>query len=197
MFFDETSGVWLIHSVPKFPPPDHYEYPASGHDYGQTMLCLSFNYAALSNIATQLYYNKPNIYSSQLPTKIAADYPVLSQVIAGKYKQGEPYSSTVTLNTINGQKFTSFAKTNQFNNDLYDGLVAPALQSDLIAETWRRGSEVPLSCSTTYHTNDALQIQVGTTSEFKYTKDHSKMARSTDPTKPWVCIGDINRMVSC
>ncbi|KHJ91315.1 deoxyribonuclease-2 [Oesophagostomum dentatum] len=185
MFFDETSGVWLIHSVPKFPPPDHYEYPASGHDYGQTMLCLSFNYAALSNIATQLYYNKPNIYSSQLPTKIAADYPVLSQVIAGKYKQGEPYSSTVTLNTINGQKFTSFAKTNQFNN---------AALKRLNDNSTNLVLTVPLSCSTTYHTNDALQIQVGTTSEFKYTKDHSKMARSTDPTKPWVCIGDINRM---
>ncbi|VDN35379.1 unnamed protein product [Cylicostephanus goldi] len=159
IFFDSTSGVWLIHSVPKFPPPDHYEYPATGHDYGQTMLCLSFNYAALEGIgellppvptscgilsvvATQLYYNKPDIYSSQLPTKMAADFPVLAQVIAGKYKQGEPYFNTLTLTTINGQKFTSFAKSNQFNNDLYDGLVAPVLQTDLIAETWRRGSEV-------------------------------------------------------
>ncbi|KIH64065.1 deoxyribonuclease-2 [Ancylostoma duodenale] len=190
VFFDSTSGVWLIHSVPKFPPPDHYEYPPSGHDYGQTMLCLSFNYQQLGKIATQLYYNKPIIYSSGLPTKMAADYPV----IAGKYKQGEPYSSTLTFNTINGQTFTSFAKTNQFNNDLYDALVAPTLKSDLIAETWRRGSEIPLSCGASYHTNDALEIQVGSTSEFKYTKDHSKMARSTDPTKPWVCIGDINRM---
>ncbi|KAK6766230.1 hypothetical protein RB195_025867 [Necator americanus] len=146
--------------------------------------------------ATQLYYNKPNIYSSQLPTKMAADYPELGQVIAGKYKQGEPYSSTVTLSTIDGQNFISFAKTNQFNEDLYDGLVAPNLKADLIAETWRRGSEVPLSCSSTYHTNDALSIQVGATTEFKYTKDHSKMARSTDSTKPWVCIGDINRMTS-
>ncbi|KAK6042858.1 deoxyribonuclease-2 domain protein, partial [Cooperia oncophora] len=149
-----------------------------------------------SHLATQLYYNYPDIYSSSLPTSIAADYPLLSKVIAGEYKKGEPYSNTVTLNTKGGTSFLSFAKTNEFNKDLYDGVVAPTLKADLIAETWRRGSEVPLECSLTYHTNDALEIQVGATSEFKYTKDHSKLARSTDSTKPWVCIGDINRMTS-
>lgn len=196
MFFDGTTGVWLIHSVPKFPPPDHYAYPTSGHDYGQTMWCLSFPYSELGKIATQLYYNKPDIYSSQLPTKMAADYPTLGKVVAGKYQQGEPYTSVLTLTTSAGTNFLSFAKSNQFNDDLYDGIVAPTLKADLIAETWRRGSEVPLNCGLSYHTNDALQIQVGTTTVFKYTKDHSKMARSTDATKPWVCIGDINRMTS-
>uniref|UniRef100_A0A0N4VTJ9 Deoxyribonuclease II n=1 Tax=Haemonchus placei TaxID=6290 RepID=A0A0N4VTJ9_HAEPC len=200
---------FLLEILP-FPPPSHYEYPSSGHDYGQTMWCLSFPYSQLGKIATQLYYNKPDIYSSQLPTKIAADYPLLAQVIAGEFKQGEPYSSTLTLTTKAGTNFMSFAKTNEFNKDLYDGIVAPTLKADLIAETWRRGSEEKSfqsikrltlrqdqnPCSLTYHTNDALQIQVGATMEFKYTKDHSKMARSTDATKPWVCIGDINRMTS-
>ncbi|KAK6039509.1 deoxyribonuclease-2 domain protein [Cooperia oncophora] len=115
MFFDKTDGVWLIHSVPKFPPPDHYQYPTSGHDYGQTMWCLSLPYSQLGNIATQLYYNYPDIYSSSLPTSIAADYPLLSKVIAGEYKKGEPYSNTVTLNTKGGTSFLSFAKTNEFN----------------------------------------------------------------------------------
>uniref|UniRef100_A0A1I7WXQ3 Deoxyribonuclease-2-alpha n=1 Tax=Heterorhabditis bacteriophora TaxID=37862 RepID=A0A1I7WXQ3_HETBA len=96
---------------------------------------------------TQLYYNRPHIYSSKLPTKMVADCPDLAKV-------------------------------------------------DIIVESWRRGSQVPLSCSATYHANDALEIKVGNTSEFKYTKDHSKMARSVDATRPWVCIGDINRMTS-
>ncbi|KAK6012764.1 deoxyribonuclease II [Ostertagia ostertagi] len=158
MYNDEVSNVFdklthqvltserfypfVIHSVPKFPPPDHYQYPTSGHDYGQTMWCLSLPYSQLEKIATQLYYNKPDIYSSQLPVKMAADYPLLSKVIAGQYKQGEPYSSTLTLTTKGGTNFISFAKTNEFNNDLYDGIVAPYLKADLIAETWRRGSEV-------------------------------------------------------
>ncbi|KJH42779.1 deoxyribonuclease-2 domain protein [Dictyocaulus viviparus] len=196
VFFNDQSGVWLIHSVPKFPLPDRYHYPESGHDYGQTMLCLSLSYSELGKIGTQLYYNKPNIYSSRLPTSIAAKYPILAKVVAGHYKQGAPYFSIVQLTTLRNTTFKSFAKTNQFNKDLYDGLVAPALKTNMIAETWRRGENVPLECRTTYHTNDALAIQVGSTNEFKYTKDHSKLARSTDATKPWICIGDINRMTS-
>ena len=50
VFFDGTAGIWLVHSVPKFPPPDHYSYPESGMDYGQTMLCMTFKYAELSKI---------------------------------------------------------------------------------------------------------------------------------------------------
>ncbi|KAJ1371156.1 hypothetical protein KIN20_033044 [Parelaphostrongylus tenuis] len=190
-FFDGQSGVWLVHSVPKFPPPDSYHYPASGHHYGQTMLCLSLSYSQLEKIATQLYYNRPNIYSSHLPKAMAYEFGILDEVIAGKYKEGEPYHSIVELTTVGGQTFKSFAKTH-----LYDGLVAPTLMTNLIAETWRRGDQVPLDCSATYHTNDALKIQVGSTTPFKYTKDHSKMARSTYSSKPWLCIGDINRMTS-
>ncbi|CAJ0954081.1 unnamed protein product, partial [Mesorhabditis belari] len=50
LFFDGQTGVWLVHSVPKFPPPDHYQYPDSGTDYGQTMLCMTFTYAQLKDI---------------------------------------------------------------------------------------------------------------------------------------------------
>ncbi|CAI4227336.1 unnamed protein product [Auanema sp. JU1783] len=188
-FFDKTSGIWLVHSVPKFPPNDHYEYPTSGHDYGQTMLCMTFKYEQLQNISTQLFYNHPDIYSSNLP----ASYLWL---FAGKFKQGSPYSRVVTLSTIGGTSFTSFAKTNEFNNDLYDGLIAPNLRTNLKVETWRRGSEVPLQCKNQYHALDAQDIKVGDSSAFKYTKDHSKWARSVDASKPYICIGDINRMTS-
>jgi deoxyribonuclease-2 len=41
--FDATSGLWLIHSVPKFPPADVYAYPITGTKYGQSMLCVTFD----------------------------------------------------------------------------------------------------------------------------------------------------------
>ncbi|CAI2357597.1 unnamed protein product [Caenorhabditis sp. 36 PRJEB53466] len=196
IFFDGDTGVWLVHSVPLFPNPTKYEYPASGHDYGQTMLCMTFNYAELKKIGTQLFFNRPNIYSSNLPTSMAADNEDLAKAIAGQYQKGEPYSSVLDLETKGGYSFTSFAKSKEFNADLYDTLVAPTLKTDLVVESWRRGSEIPLDCKLTYHANDALSIHVGSTTEFSYTKDHSKMAHSADMTKPWVCIGDINRMTS-
>ncbi|CAI5455529.1 unnamed protein product [Caenorhabditis angaria] len=196
IFFDNDSGVWLVHSVPLFPNPTKYEYPTSGHDYGQTMLCMTFKYSELSKIGTQLFFNRPNIYSSNLPTSMAADNADLAKAIAGGYQKGSPTSSVLELETAGGYSFTSFAKTKEFNADLYDGIVAPTLKTNLVVETWRRGSEVPLDCKLTYHANDAKTIKVGDTTAFSYTKDHSKMAHSADMTKPWVCIGDINRMTS-
>ncbi|CAA86412.1 Deoxyribonuclease-2 [Caenorhabditis elegans] len=196
IFFDGTSGVWLVHSVPLFPNPTKYEYPVSGHDYGQTMLCMTFKYAQLKSIGTQLFFNRPNIYSSNLPTNMAADNADLAKAIAGQYQKGQPFQSVIELETMAGYSFTNFAKSKEFNADLYDTLVAPTLKTDLVVETWRRGSEIPLDCKLTYHANDALSIHVGSTTAFSYTKDHSKMAHSADMTKPWVCIGDINRMTS-
>ncbi|CAJ0578526.1 unnamed protein product, partial [Mesorhabditis spiculigera] len=144
VFSDQTSGIWLVHSVPAFPPPDHYKYPNSGTIYGQTMLCISFDYSELAKIGTQLYYNHPDIYHSNLPTAMIATNPDLALVIGGKYMK-------------------------EINH---------------------------LDCQAQYAVKDAMSIHVGLTGEFSYTKDHTKMARSSQPTKPYVCIGDINRMTS-
>ncbi|VDN21862.1 unnamed protein product [Gongylonema pulchrum] len=48
--FGENGGFWLIHSVPKFPRNDTYEYPATGHHYGQMGLCISMAYSELKKI---------------------------------------------------------------------------------------------------------------------------------------------------
>jgi deoxyribonuclease-2 len=196
VYFDKTGGFWLIHSIPKFPPVDAYGYPTSGTIYAQSILCMTLNYDELTKIGTQLYYNHPDMYASNLPTSMASDNPDLAKVIGGEFKKGSPFSSTLTLQTRGGQQFTSFAKSADFNQDLYDVLVAPSLQAPLYVETWRRGSPVPLDCSTKYIVLDAQTMKVGTTAEFKYTHDHSKLAISSSSSKPYVCIGDINRMTS-
>lgn len=196
VYFDKTGGFWLVHSIPKFPPSDAYGYPPSGTIYAQSMLCMTFTYDELTKIGTQLYFNHPDIYSSQLATSMASDNPDLAKLIGGEFKKGSPFSSTVTLQTRGGQQFTSFAKSADFNQDLYDKLVAPSLQAPLYVETWRRGSPVALDCGTKYIVLDAQTMKVGSTEEFKYTHDHSKLAISSSSSKPYVCIGDINRMVS-
>ncbi|TKR69261.1 hypothetical protein L596_021442 [Steinernema carpocapsae] len=195
-FFNQKDGVWYIHSVPKFPHAETYEYPASGRTYAQSMLCLSLKYDQLSKIGTQMYFNHPDIYSSQLPINMAHDNPDLAKVLGGKHKTGSPTSSVVDLVTKGGVKFRSFAKTGEFGKDLYDSLVAPDLKTPLKVETWRRGSPVPLDCSASYLVLDALEMKVGSTPEFKYTHDHSKMAVSSSGSHPYTCIGDINRMHS-
>jgi len=50
--FDKTSGFWLVHSVPNFPPrpSDGYSYPDSATIYGQTFLCITYPYSEFNVI---------------------------------------------------------------------------------------------------------------------------------------------------
>lgn len=46
LLFDHTQGFWLMHSIPHFPsfPEKGYAYPSSGMLYGQTALCVTYQY---------------------------------------------------------------------------------------------------------------------------------------------------------
>uniref|UniRef100_A0A914VG89 Deoxyribonuclease II n=1 Tax=Plectus sambesii TaxID=2011161 RepID=A0A914VG89_9BILA len=197
-FFNSATGIWLIHSVPTFPNPSSYSWPAGerGIDYGQSMLCISMNYDQLASIGTQLFYNHPHIYSSQLPAFMVAANPDLAKVIGKKYQQGTPTSSIKRLVSSGGIAFTSFAKTADFKADLYDGIIAPSLGAPLLVETWRRNHTIPLVCNNSHTVLDVQDIHILKSNAFKYTKDHSKWAVTASGGQMITCIGDINRMTS-
>lgn len=48
--FGKSDGFWLIHSIPKFPRNDTYEYPVTGRHFGQMGLCVSMSYSQLRKI---------------------------------------------------------------------------------------------------------------------------------------------------
>ncbi|KAF2893168.1 hypothetical protein ILUMI_13003 [Ignelater luminosus] len=49
---NEDGGIWLVHSVPRFPPIDagKYYFPHNGFQYGQSFLCISFDLNNLDKI---------------------------------------------------------------------------------------------------------------------------------------------------
>lgn len=55
---DKKGGIWLIHSVPYFPPkgPD-YTYPSTGSKYGQSFLCVSLDFDNLNSVGKH-FFNK-------------------------------------------------------------------------------------------------------------------------------------------
>ncbi|XP_068209876.1 deoxyribonuclease-2-alpha [Palaemon carinicauda] len=196
----QSGGFWLVHSVPLYPPSpeDGYSYPSSGHHYGQIMLCISLPVEEAENIGGQLIQNEPFIYASSMPTSLVERFPTLKKVIDGEHVESLPWYRITQLKSKQGKTFTSFAKYRKYNQDLYAGLVAPVLETNLVVETWRNGPEpLPSSCNSTYKVENAESILVRAAStSFSTHKDHSKWAVATEPDQPYVCIGDINRMES-
>ncbi|VDK69605.1 unnamed protein product [Litomosoides sigmodontis] len=202
--FGKSNGFWLIHSIPKFPRNDTYEYPVTGRHYGQMGLCISMSYSQLQKIAVQLYYSHLFIYSEKLPAQMAADIPILVKVVSKKHQRTAPYVSRAVISSSAGYQFVHFAKINAFNKDLYCDLVAPALKTSLRAETWQhetlRNRNLRSCCSkfSPYKVLNVKKIALPFNITFQNALDHSKFAVAALDTNeksplPWICIGDINR----
>jgi len=108
------------------------------------------------------------------------------------------------FNSKGGQSFLLIAKSRKWGEDFWLDLVSPELKSDLVVETWRRGRVTPLQDdrSKTFD-EDVLTLDFKVNNslsyEWRYTKDHAKWAvalKNSTSTLPWVCVADINRMVS-
>jgi len=191
--FDQTSGFWLLHSVPKFPTADVYSYPNGGRKFGQMLFCVSFPYERLGEIGDQLHLYEPYIYSSALPSEISKKYKILQSVINAE-KPTETAKHEITLRSSGGVTFTSFAKDGKWGEELYTNFVAPSLKQSLFVETWQNGQgDLPSSCKGAYHVNNIKEVQVSKSVDFMNSKDHSKWAVSVGKSSDWICIGGINR----
>ncbi|XP_036395144.1 deoxyribonuclease-2-alpha [Megalops cyprinoides] len=212
---DKTQGFWLVHSTPHFPPMKEsgkFEYPSSGVTNGQNFICVTYPVERFQTIGEQLQINEPLIYDCSVPESLASALPALAEVCGrSKREQGNaslshsallssyPSNRSISLSSLGGTNFISFAKSASFANDLYHSWVAPALQSDLLVQFWRRTEGVlPSDCSQGWKVLNVETISLGEQVMFSSTLDHSKWAVSADPGAAdgeggWVCVGDINR----
>lgn len=200
----------MIHSVPKFAPPpsSKYEYPDTGRDNGQTALCISVKTAQEGkDILTQLTHMRPNVYDVENAAGLK-DLDDLFTVISTRKWPKEPVTSVETITSQKGANFESFSRNQHAaqSGELYSTVISPKLDTPLIVETWRRGAGGVLAsnCTKSSKTHDvmnvaemSLEVDGGkSTGTWPYLKDHSKWAISAESEKPFVCIGDINRMSS-
>lgn len=147
----------------------------------------------------------------------AKSFPFLTKIQQGLFNSFAPYTSNLTLTSIGGQQFSSFAKSGQwgkgtcfssfkysFISDLYYDFVSPTLQTDLEVETWQHSAALNLNatCSSDNSSTvlDLTNVQLPYNITFKTTNDHSKYAIGfkSNPRQlslPWICVGDINRQV--
>ncbi|KAK1806716.1 hypothetical protein P4O66_005226 [Electrophorus voltai] len=209
VLFDSSQGYWLVHSTPHFAPrkaEGRFSYPSSGITNGQNFICVTYPLKRFETIGQQLKINQPHVYDCDVPETLATSVPTMLQLCKeSKWGRGNystspaSYSSanqSVSLLSLAGQEFISFAKGASFKDDLYHSWVAPTLQSDLLVQFWHRSTGVLSSdCSPSWTVLNVHFISPGGQIAFKTTEDHSKWAVSAAGGGPggWVCVGDINR----
>lgn len=87
----------------------------------------------------QLQYNQPQIYGENILENLKTSLPELTKAANNITNTNPPWYHIQNISSKQQVNFTSFAKANLFNKDLYEDLVAPYLESDLYVETWPNG----------------------------------------------------------
>lgn len=192
---NDGSAIYVTHSIPLFPvgPAVVGSYSGLGSNawtYAQDAACFSISADTMNAIAGLLLLNSPQIYDS-IDNIV---YKNVTQLILGNYNI-YPICSSAQFTTTGGLQFTVFAKSAQWNNELYSACVAPTLRTSLWTETWIRGSQEPASCpSSGYDVIDIDGITLTPSMSWTEYNDHSKWV--VTPNATTVCFGDINRMTS-
>jgi deoxyribonuclease-2 len=208
--FDVASntGFWLLHSWPKYPTADGSADPAA--NFGQTFLCLALDLDQLGALANQMVdYQQPQVYDSKLPANLPAGHGLRNLAAKVDLKAaGGTNQLNLTTRGLNGRKnvFKVLAKNSAWNQDFWNDLVAGALETDIDVETWIRGGAKVIPSTSdptnTYSVTDMKYVSLKRIDaqklpwEWPEVKDHAKWAISEQGKGNWICVGDINRMIS-
>ena len=190
------TGFWLLHSWPKFADAKAKEMPTP--IYGQTNLCISLDIDTASRIAAQMaIHQTPQVYLPKIPASLKKTDPLF--LLTQNLNSDAPGDSNVLeCKSRGGLAFKVIAKNKKWNKDFWNELVGPTLKADMDVETWIRGKIPPVLDSDGIHkTFDVKFIDLsplGVPWTWPETHDHAKWGITTD--SDWVCVGDINRMVS-
>lgn len=197
-----TKGVWawsgseailLIHSIPKFPQtpaqvPSYNGLFGNSWTYGQNIACFTLSSAALNTLAATWQLTLPNIYGSSVPAGTPANLAALAN---GAFKTDASCLSVPF--TAAAGSMTLFAKSTQWNSELYSKCVAPGLKDSLLVESWK--SALSAACGT-YGVLDVAALQYTPSIGFSEADDHSKWAIGASKGSATVCASDINRVSS-
>lgn len=193
---DTKTALWLLHSWPKYADAEATSMPTP--EYGQTFLCISIDIETASKIAAQMANHQvPQVYLPQVPNSLDKNDPlnILSQTLNANPTAD---SDVLAYKSRGGFDFKVIAKNKEWNKDFWNDLVGPTLGADINVETWIRGKIPPTLDSDGIHkTFDVKYIDLsplGVPWNWPETHDHAKWAISVD--SDWVCVGDINRMIS-
>ncbi len=191
-----NTAFWLLHSWPQYADPGATLLPTPM--YGQTYLCMSIDLSVAGQLAAEmLTFQEPQSYLPRIPASLSKSDPLyaLTQPIDLK---AAGTNTVLNVKTRGGLPFKVIAKSRLWNQDFWSDLVGPTLKADMDDETWIRGPIPPVLDSDHVHkTVDLKYIDLrplGAPWVWPETHDHAKWGITTKVD--WVCVGDINRMIS-
>uniref|UniRef100_A0A2S2NYX8 Cell-death-related nuclease 7 n=1 Tax=Schizaphis graminum TaxID=13262 RepID=A0A2S2NYX8_SCHGA len=203
---DNSSGLWLVHSVPIFPQLPYqnnnsYTYPKTGVKYGQSFLCMSMTAEELDKVGNQLIKNEVLVYGSHFGGDLKSTYPGLYNATlphkTPRVKNDE--ARLQPLRSAEGVEFLSISKNRHFGKDLYEDLITQMAHSNVYTETWLNSPDaLNSSCSGHYKTMNIESLAMKNIKGlnnvwYKSSLDHSKWVMTGKSSVHWTCIGDINR----
>jgi deoxyribonuclease-2 len=205
-----SKGVWawnlatgdaiiVQHSVPQFPqgPSAVEKYVGLGSNawmYGQHAACFHTTVSELARLAPLAELAVPGIYDS----RVSGGTPAPLAALADGAFSTDAQCESISFETVGGVNITYFAKSTQWNNELYSECLAPTLQTSLLVESWIRGSAEGPACGGALHVNDVQSLAYPGGMSFTEYDDHSKWAISAGAgAGPDIfCASDINRMTT-
>ncbi len=198
-FNDNTSGVWIQHSIPQFPvgPAFSAEYNGLTHNAwtnAQHIYCMSLDSSQLNAVAGILLLNKPRINDWKLSGAAGIQFGNISSLIAGNYSTAGICTS-VTVKTVGRQEQTVFGKTAEWGQALWENCIAPAIAENLLVQSWLQGAGPGPYCPASgFSVVNIQSVSFGSGTIWNTSVDHSKWA--IDESGGIVCFGDINRVYS-
>jgi deoxyribonuclease-2 len=190
------TAFWLLHSWPKFADPKATHEPTP--IYGQTYLCLSIDVVTAQKLASQMRtHQEPQVYYWRSAVGLAESDPLVA-LTASVDVDATRDSNVIDLTTRGNMAFKVIAKNRNWNKDFWNELVGPTLIEDMDVESWIRGPIPPIVDSDGIHkTFDIKYITLGPLGihwAWPESQDHAKWGITLK--SDWVCVGDINRMIS-
>lgn len=192
---EEQNGFILSHSIPIFPAgpsqtSDYQGLNSNAWTYAQNMICISISLDTLASLSQLAELTNANIYDYKIPLGT----PDTLSNFANSVTIKTPICNYTHFNTSAGQSVIYFAKSGEWNNELYASCIAPMLSSNLFVESWIRGSAEGPSCNGTQMVNNIQELNLNSVFEYNEKNDHSKWVVTDDGSI--FCSADINRMTT-
>jgi deoxyribonuclease-2 len=180
LLWNDKKIGWLIHSVPKYPNKIKLgkefkidEIEESQLIYGQSFIYIELDIKELKNILIQLKIMESNVYYTN-------------------YNYNKIENIDLNINNIKiDENIFHISKSSKWNKDLYNIFVQEFMNSKILCQSWMKPG-----LDSTENTKNIRNIKWDDNISYITSQDHSKYAISMDKNKPWVFIGDINRMES-